>query len=148
LITDSECVPDLDAMLDAGTGGEEPALWYPPITEAIQRLDTERESIPDFFVRPTEEEFAKNRSRALWMFALNAVGHLLETRSVRWTYIRKRRDLRIRYLESEKKSRVDGILTPTDISERNELIRTIHPDDRKRWNAVMEFRERREVIHT
>lgn len=72
--------------------------------------------------RPHAREFAENRVKALWKFALTAVRNQVRRRLFSWSYLEERRDVRKEYLSLLLKE-MDGRLTDADSARFSALNR-------------------------
>lgn len=98
---------------------------------------------------PTDEEFTKNRARALWKLALNASLRAVRSKSLKWGLLSARRKQRQRYIELLN-HRQQGSWQVRDVEEAQEwaqLIKEIHPDDLHLWRCIAAYQARRDVIH-
>ncbi|KAI0630036.1 hypothetical protein C8Q77DRAFT_236077 [Trametes polyzona] len=109
-----------------------------------------RRPIEYFVACPPVQEFMANRARALWKLAIGAAKYTVSLRSRRldWPTLNARRQMRERYLSLSAKRSVFGRrLNPEDSAELEQLLKAIPPSDLHVWNAIGNFRWRREIVH-
>jgi hypothetical protein len=106
-----------------------------------------RRPVEWFLCRPSAQEFERNRLESLWKFALIAVSRRVQTRSPHWAYMQTRRRLRQRYMELRRHGDDEGEWSALETHDWIEIVKIVHAEDRVLWKAVMEFEDRRDVVH-
>lgn len=103
-----------------------------------------------FLHRPPQDDFARNRSKALWKYALEAVTHAVRMQMPRvsWEYFKTRRDIRQRYIELYSKCYFDpgasmqaeldtgGPLTSSEVVELQSIELMCTPNDLKFYRSI------------
>ncbi|KAE9387872.1 hypothetical protein BT96DRAFT_1004725 [Gymnopus androsaceus JB14] len=103
-----------------------------------------------FLFRPPGEDFIRNKCKALWKFALNAVAHAVRIQipRVTWEFLKARRDRRKRYIELYTKYYIDpnasaqsewenaGPLTLNEVSELQTIELASTPNDLKFYWSI------------
>ncbi|KAM5530344.1 hypothetical protein V8D89_015985 [Ganoderma adspersum] len=79
--------------------------------------------------RPLADEFAENRVKALWKYALTAVLDQVRRRLCSWSYLAERRDNRKEYLELLRRETSDGLQTNEGSEGFSVLARRLTFDD-------------------
>lgn len=100
----------------------------------LSRLDPEILS-----ARPPPWEFAENRIRALWRFALTAVEQQVLRSSYSWKFFERRRDVRRRYVDLRKRQRYGQRLTREEKREEAMLERWLSPADARFYASIAEY---------
>ncbi|PIL33826.1 hypothetical protein GSI_03532 [Ganoderma sinense ZZ0214-1] len=91
--------------------------------------------------RPHPKEFAENRIKALWKYALTAVRNQVRRRLFSWAYLAERRDRRKEYLELLLKES-DGQLTREDTERASALAQRSTFDEVRCFYIRQEYRQR------
>ncbi|KAH9950295.1 hypothetical protein B0H21DRAFT_565923 [Amylocystis lapponica] len=73
--------------------------------------------------RPSPYELESNRTKALWRFALSAVEYEVQRRMFTWSFLKRRRDIRKRYIELNLRGMEYGNGRPLSQEEQKELMR-------------------------
>ncbi len=96
----------------------------------------------EYFLFRSEADFAANRFRALWTWAIRSVLRKVQSKHLQWKVIRDHRDRRRRYLEltEQRNSEAEAI-------EWAGLLQTITPETLRFWDSLHRFRERRTIAH-
>ncbi|MCJ1232023.1 hypothetical protein MMC12_008704, partial [Toensbergia leucococca] len=90
----------------------------------------------------------KEDPRAWLKFAFEAVLRKIQERNRRrtWTYMRERRDDRIRYIELFKKKKKEQKMTPAEIEELGSLEKKLSYEDLRFWRSLARNQLRKENI--
>ncbi|KAI1783149.1 hypothetical protein LXA43DRAFT_904186 [Ganoderma leucocontextum] len=96
--------------------------------------------------RPQPKEFAENRAKALWKYALTAVHNQVRRRLFSWSYLKARRDVRKEYLELLLKE-ADGRLTNEDLVRFSVLDHRSTFDDVRCFYVLQDYRLRAVPAH-
>lgn len=108
-----------------------------------------RHSELSILFRPDEEEMNKNRSRALWKFALNAVLLVVRRGDLRWTTLKDRRERRAAYTRLLlDRQQNDYRLPPEKELQWKEIVQKTPLDDLRLWKLLVDFyTERSQINH-
>ncbi|KAI1783133.1 hypothetical protein LXA43DRAFT_1087143 [Ganoderma leucocontextum] len=106
-----------------------------------------RRPLEYLLARPSDEEFAQNRPRALWKLALNYIIRVVQSRTLSWRGLSERRRQRRRYVELVKFKEQFPMDSGT-AQEWADLVKGIHPDDLHLWYCIATYQDRRDPVHT
>lgn len=98
---------------------------------------------------PSEVELRKNKSRALWTFAINAILHAVR-KNIRPYLVLDRRRLRRQYIELflQLKARPSQWSSPEVLEKLNDIERRLSPADILFFSSVANSIWRREIIYS
>lgn len=109
---------------------------HQPYTFVFKRVS------PEVLVdRPHPKEFAENRAKAFWKFALTAVRNQVRRRMFSCSYLEERRDVRKEYLDLLLKE-MDGRLTDADSARFSALNHRSTFDDVRCFYIINDYRIR------
>ncbi|KAF9041886.1 hypothetical protein BDZ89DRAFT_1059909 [Hymenopellis radicata] len=128
--------PTNDEDIQSYLGGTEDAVG-----DTLGKFSFQRRPVEYFLFRP-DKDFAENRIRALWTWAIRSVLRMVQSKHLQWKVIRDHRDRRRRYLELTQQRHSDA-----EAVEWAELVRTITPETLRFWESLRVFRERRTIAH-
>ena len=97
--------------------------------------------------RPHPMEFAENRVKALWKYALTATHNQVRRRLFSWSYLAQRRDQRKEYLALLLKETDSGQLPPEDSARASALMQRATFDDVRCFYIVQEYKQRATPPH-
>ena len=103
--------------------------------------------------RPEEEAFKANRVSALWSLALSAVRHQVKRQLWTWSYFKKRRDQRIRYVKLYTRFQlsrnwvIPHNLSEDETREMRKLEQGFSTADARYYRSVAESEKRKVIVH-
>ncbi|KDR69994.1 hypothetical protein GALMADRAFT_145041 [Galerina marginata CBS 339.88] len=103
----------------------------------------EKESVHFY---PSEEMDIKKKWRLLWKFAINVTLHRLSPRTIRWSFLKYRRDQRRQFIALFKGSRAVG-LNESDAGELKTLQSTLSIADITLYKGLALLEQGREIVH-
>ncbi|KAF9041891.1 hypothetical protein BDZ89DRAFT_1034712 [Hymenopellis radicata] len=112
------------------------------VGDTLGTFSFQRRPVEYFLFRP-DKDFAENRIRALWTWAIRSVIRMVQSKHLQWKVIRDHRDRRRRYLELAQQRHSDA-----EAVEWAELVRKITPETLRFWDSLRKFRERCTIAHT
>jgi hypothetical protein len=107
-----------------------------------------RRPVEWFLCQPPVDESDKKSPKSLWKFAIAATRHQVQSRSPHWSYIQIRRRQRHRFMELRRRWNSEGNWNAVEERDWLDLVRTVHAEDRALWKAMMEFKDRRDAVHS
>ncbi|KAH9948257.1 hypothetical protein B0H21DRAFT_847639 [Amylocystis lapponica] len=98
--------------------------------------------------RPSPNDFTANKARALWRFALGAIEYQISRTMFSWSFFKRRRDTRQRYLDLLAREFDYG--RPLDDAEKAEFSRcrqALTPADARFYDTIYSYKLRTTEIH-
>lgn len=91
--------------------------------------------------RPHPREFSESRAKALWKYAVTAIGNQVRRRLFGWSYLKERRDIREEYLKLLRKEEHSEVVDDWAYSKVRQDVRKEHrkdqdPEVTKRLSAL------------
>ncbi|CCM04671.1 uncharacterized protein FIBRA_06857 [Fibroporia radiculosa] len=97
--------------------------------------------------RPSPAEMRENKTRALWRFACSAIRQQILRERYAWSFFKKRRDTRQRYIELTFRTSYGRGLNADEREELCNIARIISPSDGRYYYSIMVHQEQVVCVH-
>jgi len=98
--------------------------------------------------RPTPADFEERKTESLWKYAIEAIVAQIQRDSWSWSYFRKRRDTRRRFLELWMRRTCGGTpLTPEEQEELTSIRHSLTAQDGRFYHSIAARRIRNTIVH-